>query len=106
MSLMRRSPKPVIVAIEVAAAAATIAACSSSSGTSAGSSSSAGGRVTLSWWNNATADPLKGVWVSTVTAFQTAHPNVTIQNVPHQNEFFKTNMPIALKSNNPPDMPP
>ena len=30
---------------------------------------------------------------------------MTIQNVPHQNEFFKTNMPIALKSNNPPDMP-
>lgn len=62
---MRRSPKPVIVAIAVAAAAATIAACSSSSGTSAGSSSStsssAGARVTLSWWNNATADPLKGV---------------------------------------------
>lgn len=96
---MRRSPKPVIVAIAVAAAAATIAACSSSSGTSAGSSastsSSAGGRVTL-----------KGIWVSAVTAFHTAHPNVTIQNVPHQNEFFKTNMPIALKSNNPPDMPP
>ena len=107
---MRGLPKPVAVAIAVAAAAATIAACSSSSGTSAGSSSStsssAGGRVTLSWWKNATADPLKGVWVSAVTAFQTAHPNVTIQNVPHQNEFFKTNMPIALKSNNPPDMPP
>jgi raffinose/stachyose/melibiose transport system substrate-binding protein len=91
MSLMRRLPKPVIVAIAVAAAAATIAACSSSSGTSAGSSastsSSVGGRVILSWWNNVTADPLKGVWVSTVTAFHAAHPNVTIQNVPHQDEF-------------------
>ena len=88
---MRRLPKPVIVAIAVAAAAATIAACSSS-GTSAGSSastsSSAGCRVTLSWWNNATADPLKGVWVSAITAFHTAHLNVTIQNVPHQNEFL------------------
>jgi len=85
---MRRLPKPVIVAIAVAAAAATIAACSSSSGTSAGSSastsSSVGGRVTLSWWNNATADPLKGVWVSAITAFHAAHLNVTIQNVPHQ----------------------
>jgi len=81
---MRRLPKPVIVAIAVAAAAATIAACSSSSGTSAGSSSSADGRVTLSWWNNATADPLKGVWVSAITAFHAAHLNVTIQNVPHQ----------------------
>jgi hypothetical protein len=74
------------------AAAATITACSSSSGTSAGSSastsSSAGGRVTPSWWNNATAYPLKGVWVSAITAFHTAHLNVTIQNVPHQNEFF------------------
>ncbi len=68
------------------AAAATIAAYSSSSGTSAGSS--AGGRVTLSWWNNATDYPLKGVWVSAITAFHTAHPNVTIQNVPHQNEFL------------------
>jgi raffinose/stachyose/melibiose transport system substrate-binding protein len=85
---MRRLPKPVIVAIAAAAAAATIAACSSSSGNSAGlsasTSSSAGGRVTLSWWNNATADPLKGVWVSAITA----HLNVTIQNVPHQNEFL------------------
>jgi ABC-type glycerol-3-phosphate transport system substrate-binding protein len=78
-SLMRRLPKPVIVAIAVAAAAATIAACSSSSGTSAGSSAS---------WNNATADPLKGVWVSAITAFHTGHLNVTIQNVPHQNEFL------------------
>ena len=88
---MRRLPKPVIVAIAVAAAAATIAACSSSSGTSAGSSastsSSAGGRVILSWWNNATAYPLKGVWASDITASHTADLNVTIQNVPHQNEF-------------------
>jgi raffinose/stachyose/melibiose transport system substrate-binding protein len=29
---------------------------------------------------------------------------VTVQNVPHQNEFFKTNMPIVLKSNTPPDI--
>ena len=89
---MRRSPKPVIVAIAVAAAAATIAACSSSSGTSAGSSastsSSAGGRVILSWWNDVTADPLKGVWGSAITAFHTARLNVTIQCVRHQNEFL------------------
>ena len=45
------------------------------------------GRVTLSWWNNATADPLKGVWASAITACHAAYLNVTIQNVPHQNEF-------------------
>ena len=75
---MRRLPKPVIVAIAVAAAAATIAACSSSSGTSAGSSAS----------TSSSAAPLKGVWISAITAFHTAHLNVTIQNVPHQNEFL------------------
>jgi hypothetical protein len=32
--------------------------------------------------------PVKGVWVSAITAFHTAYLNVTIQNVPHQNEFF------------------
>jgi raffinose/stachyose/melibiose transport system substrate-binding protein len=103
---MRRSSKPFIAAM-VVVAAATIAACSSSStSTAAGSpaSSSAGARVTLSWWNNATSNPLKGVWDGAVTAFQVAHPNVTVQNVPHQNEFFKTNMPIALKSDKPPDI--
>ena len=71
---MRRLPKPVIVAIAVAAAAATIAARSSSSGTSAGSSASTSSSA--------------GVWVSAITAFHTAHLNVTIQNIPHQNEFL------------------
>ncbi len=105
---MRGSPKPVAIAMAVAAAV-TIAACSSSSSsgkTSGGSSpsSSSTAKITLTWWNNGTAQPLLGIWQDAITAFQAAHPNVTIQNVPHQNEFFKTNMPIALKSNNPPDI--
>ena len=73
-----------------AATALTLAACGSSSsgGAGSGSASHSGSSVTLTWWNNATADPLKGVWVSAITAFHTAHLNVTIQNVPHQNEFL------------------
>ena len=97
---MRRLPKPVIVAIAVAAAAVTIAACSSSSGTSAGSgsstSSSAGARVTLSWWNNATADPLKGIWVSAITAFHTAHLNGQSRTSRTRTSSFATLMLLTV----------
>ena len=107
---MRINPK--VAAISVAATMSLAIAACSSSGTSSStprsgsstSSSSGSGKVTLSWWNNATAQPLLGVWQSTITAFQASHPNVTIQNVPHQNEFFKSNMNIALRSNTPPDI--
>ena len=95
-------------------ASLTIAACSSSGASTVGTSSSSsasggggagtGGKVTLTWWNNATSQPLLGIWQTAIKQFEAAHPNVTIQNVPHQNEFFKTGVPIALKSNNPPDI--
>jgi raffinose/stachyose/melibiose transport system substrate-binding protein len=102
---MRGSSKPVIVATAVAAAL-TIAACSSSSSstssTSASSSSSA--KVTLTWWNNGNTQPLLGVWQSVAAAFHTSHPNVTISINPIQSDLFTTKMPIALKSDSPPDI--
>ncbi len=105
-----RGSRTLAVTAMAAAAALTIAACSSgSSGTTGSGSNSTGSastnaKVTLTWWNNAPAQPLKGVWDATIAAFHATHPNVTIQNIPHQNEFFKTNMPIVLKSNTPPDI--
>jgi raffinose/stachyose/melibiose transport system substrate-binding protein len=106
---MRGSPKPIAIAMAVAVAV-TIAACSSNSSstgnTKGGSSasSSTGTKSTLSWQNNATADPLKAIWVSAIASFQAQHPNVTIQNDPMQNELFKTKVPIELKSDSPPDI--
>jgi raffinose/stachyose/melibiose transport system substrate-binding protein len=104
---MRGSRKAAIVATAVAAALA-IAACSSSSssssGTSTNSSSSSSAKVTLTWWNNGNTQPLLGVWQSVVTAFQAAHPNVTISMNPIQSDLFTTKMPIALKSDSPPDI--
>ena len=104
---MRGTRKPAIVATAVAAAL-TIAACSSSSSTSASSStsnsSSATTSVTLTWWNNGNTQPLLGVWQSVVTAFHAAHPNVTISMNPIQSDLFTTKMPIALKSDSPPDI--
>jgi raffinose/stachyose/melibiose transport system substrate-binding protein len=91
-------------AITLAATAAlTLAACSSS-GSSATSSSTGNKHVTLTWWNNATTGYLKTVWTQAAAAYHTAHPNVTIQSVPIQNEAFTTKVPAALAGSNPPDI--
>jgi len=106
---MRGSRKPAIAGIAVAAAL-TIAACSSSTtsstspATSAGSSTGASAKVTLTWWNNGNTQPLLGVWQSVAAAFHAAHPNVTISINAIQSDLFTTKMPIALKSDNPPDI--
>jgi raffinose/stachyose/melibiose transport system substrate-binding protein len=98
---MRGSRKAAVAALAVAAAL-TIAACGSSN--SSGSSLSSSGKVTLTWWNNGNTQPLEGVWSSVAAAFHKAHPNVTIDIVPIQSDLFTTKMPLALKSNNPPDI--
>jgi len=103
---MRGSRRPVIVAVAVATAVA-IAACSSSSSSTSStsaSSSSSSVKVTLTWWNNGNTQPLLGVWQSVAAAFHATHPNVTITVVPIQSDLFTTKMPIALKSDNPPDI--
>jgi raffinose/stachyose/melibiose transport system substrate-binding protein len=97
--------KRVVLGVAVAAAAATVlAACSSSSGSSGTSSNSTTAKVTLSWWNNANTQPLLGVFNTIIKQFEAAHPNVTIQNVPMQNELFKTKITPALRGNAPPDI--
>src|SRR3984893_1864658 len=106
---MRGSRKPAIVAVAVASALA-IAACSSSgssssSSTNASSSSSSGSaKVTLTWWNNGNPQPLLGVWRSVAAEFHASHPNVTINIDAIQSDLFTTKMPIALKSDKPPDI--
>lgn len=82
-----------------ALAAGALAGCSS------GSSSSANGKVTLTWWHNATAEPLKGLWADVAKEFEKAHPNVTVKVTGYQNEDLqKTLIPNALRSNTPPDL--
>ncbi len=97
---MRSLRKPAVVAV-AAAAALALAACGGSNGTAATSSN---GHVTLTWWTNATTGQLKTVWQQAAAAFHKAHPKVTIQIVPIQNEAFTTKVPAALASNNPPSV--
>ena len=57
------------------------------------------------WWNNATSGDLLSVFNAAAKAFHAAHPAVTVQNVPIQNEVLQdTKIPLALQGNNPPDI--
>ncbi len=98
-----RSTRKYAAVATVAAAALALAACSSG-GSGSGNSGKASGPVTLTWWNNATANPLKGVYLDAIKAFQASHPKVSISNVPIQNEQFPTKVPLALQSDDPPDI--
>ena len=107
-----------LAAIALAAATATAAAaCSSGGGSSSNSSTpaatgssspssaAAAPSVTLTWWNNATNQPLLGVYQNAIKGFEAANPNIKIQNVPIQNETLqKTKIPLALQGNNPPNI--
>ncbi|MGH3278858.1 MAG: ABC transporter substrate-binding protein [Trebonia sp.] len=110
-----RSSSRALAAVALAVTVATgAAACSSgsSSSTSSNASGAAGGpaasttaKVTLTWWNNATNQPLLGVYTSAIKGFEAANPNITIKNVPIQNETLqKTKIPLALQGSNPPNI--
>ena len=77
--------------------------------TSAAAPSSAGGQlnggkdVTLTWWHNASQDPGMTAWKNAADAFHSAHPNVTINVQPVQNESIKTKVQVALQGT-PPDI--
>src|SRR6266496_3131233 len=85
----------------VVALVTAVSGCSS--GASSGGAAS-GGPVKLTWWHNATADPGKSFWQTVATEYHAAHPNVTIDVVPVQNEQFTTKIPVALQSATPPDV--
>ncbi len=89
-------------AVALAAMVAFTAACSSSGGSSPAASST--GPVTLTWWHNGTTDPVKSLWQQTADAYHTAHPNVSFNIDPIQNEQFTTKIPLALQGNTPPDI--
>jgi raffinose/stachyose/melibiose transport system substrate-binding protein len=103
--MMRRRAVAAVVA--AAATSLVLAACSSggsSSTSGSGSGSSSSGSVTLTWWNNANTQPLLGVFNGIIKSFEASHPGVTIQNVPLQNEQFKTKITPALRGSAPPDI--
>ena len=100
-----RSIRTAAVIAAAATAALIVAACGGANGgANSGGAANAAGSVTLTWWNNATANPLKGVWAQVASAYHAAHPHVTLQIDPIQNEQFTTKIPLALQSSSPPDI--
>jgi raffinose/stachyose/melibiose transport system substrate-binding protein len=91
-----------------AASSSTTTSASTSVGTSTtpppSSSAPTEQKVTLTWWHNATADPLKGYFQQVADAYTKLHPNVTFKIEPIQNETIQTKITVALQSNDPPDI--
>jgi raffinose/stachyose/melibiose transport system substrate-binding protein len=113
---MRSNRALAAVALAVATATA-VAACSSGSSSSSSTSTTSGASssssasastsatVSLTWWNNATNQPLLGVYTSAIKGFEAQHPTIKITNVPIQNELLQdTKIPLALEGNNPPNI--
>ncbi|HEX3788962.1 MAG TPA: extracellular solute-binding protein [Pseudonocardiaceae bacterium] len=90
-----RSSRVLVIAAAVAIAATACGGGGSASGPTDNS---------ITWWHNATTDPLKSVWQQAADAYHTAHPDVSFQVDPIQNEQFNTKVPLALQSNDPPDL--
>jgi raffinose/stachyose/melibiose transport system substrate-binding protein len=97
---MRKRKSWALLGILVLGASATAAG----SGTAAARPGAARADVKLTWWHNASADPAKSFWQKVADEYHAAHPDVTIDVVPIQNEQFNTKIPIALQSDSPPDV--
>jgi raffinose/stachyose/melibiose transport system substrate-binding protein len=78
-------------------------ASSAAASPAAGGELNGGKPVTLTWWHNASTDPGKTAFQKVATDFDAAHPNVTIQVQPIQNEDIKTKIQVALQGT-PPDI--
>ena len=84
----------------IAAVTALLAACGGAGGDSGGS----GDPVTLTWWHNGIDEPLNSYFERVALGFEADHPNVTIENVPIQNEELKAKLADALKTGGFPDI--
>jgi raffinose/stachyose/melibiose transport system substrate-binding protein len=86
------------VGATAAVAAGTLAGCSAAD-------PSEGDDVTITWWHNATSDPLQGLWADVAAEFEEANPGVTVEVTGYQNEDLqRTLIPNALASGDAPDM--
>jgi raffinose/stachyose/melibiose transport system substrate-binding protein len=86
-----------------ASTSASSTAPSASAPVASGGQLAGGKAVTLTWWHNASTDPGKTAFQKVADDFHAAHPNVTIQVQPIQNESIKTKIQVALQGT-PPDI--
>lgn len=95
---------PAFIALGASAALA-LAACSGGGAPSASTSApgaSSAAPVAMTFWHNSTTGDGKAYWETTVAAFQSEHPNVTITIQAIQNEDMDGKLQTALASSDGP----
>ncbi len=100
--MQRRTRAAAIVT--AALLSATACAGGGSAGSGGGGDGADGGPVVLTWWHNATQEPLRGYFEGAAERFTAANPDVTFQIEAVQNEQIDTKIRVGLQSNNPPDI--
>ena len=85
-----------------ALAIGALAGCTSGGG---GGGEATGDEVVITWWHNATSDPLQGLWEEVAAEFEDANPGVRVEVTGYQNEELqRTLIPNALQSGDAPDV--
>ena len=93
--MMNRNTRRAAVAGACALALGVLAGCSGGSGSDGGED----GDVTLTWWHNATGEPLAGFWDDVAAEFEADHPGVTVEVTGYQNEELQgTLIPNQLRT--------
>ncbi|QTV80338.1 extracellular solute-binding protein [Microbacterium sp. NIBRBAC000506063] len=89
----------------VGLAAGMLAGCSADNGDTPQEPGGDAEQITLTWWHNATSDPLQGLWEDVAAEFEAMHEGLTIEVTGYQNEDLqRTLIPNALVSGNAPDV--
>jgi raffinose/stachyose/melibiose transport system substrate-binding protein len=100
-SSSKKTPSAASTSAGTAPSSSAAAASSASTAPAPSSAAPGGAAVTLSWWHNATTDPGKGAWQKAADDYHAAHPNVSFNVQPIQNEDIKTKVPVALQGDPP-----
>ncbi len=91
--------RPTRAAALVTAALLTLSACGGP-----GAADAPGGPTVLTWWHNATQEPLKGYFQAAADRYTAAHPDVTFRIEAVENQAMQTKIQVGLQSNDPPDI--
>jgi raffinose/stachyose/melibiose transport system substrate-binding protein len=91
------SRRSVLGLAAAATAGAVLGGCS-------GDGDDAGSGKKIRWWHIANTDPMMSAWAAMARQFEAAHPGVTFEITPLENEAFKTKLTTVIQAGNPPDI--
>lgn len=69
-----------------------------------GDDAQSGSGKKIRWWHIANTDPMMSEWAKMARQFEAAHPGVTFEITPLENEAFKTKLTTVIQAGDPPDI--